>query len=75
MIDLDPTLTVALLDIAIGQAIPQIPPDGEDDDLGGSRNPTIAELWIAGTGRERRDLIAPPLPPGATLCQCNSALP
>src|SRR5680860_210665 len=33
VVGLDPTLTEELLDIAIGEPIPQIPPQGEDDDL------------------------------------------
>lgn len=32
-----------------------------------------AELWIAGTGRERRDLVAPPSPRGAILRRCDTA--
>ena len=33
VIDLDPTLTVQLLDIAVRESVPQIPPHGKDDDL------------------------------------------
>ncbi len=39
VIDLDPTLPQQFLDIAIGEALPQIPPQREDDDLGREPEP------------------------------------
>jgi hypothetical protein len=33
VIDLDPTLTEQLFDVAVEEALSQIPPHGEDDDL------------------------------------------
>ena len=39
---------------------------------GGNRNPRNAERSIAGIGTERRGLIPPPSPAGATVRQCNS---
>jgi hypothetical protein len=39
VVDLDPTLTEQLLDIAIREPISEIPPQGEDDDLGREPEP------------------------------------
>ena len=33
VVDLDPTLTEEFLDVSIGEPVPQIPAQGEDDDL------------------------------------------
>src|SRR6266542_5575183 len=45
VVDLDAPFGEELLDIAVGQAEPQVPPDGQGDDLG--REP------VAGEGRTR----------------------
>jgi hypothetical protein len=34
IVDLDPTLGEQLFDVAVGEAVPQVPAQGEDDDLG-----------------------------------------
>ena len=39
VVDLDPTLTEEVLDIAIRESVPQIPADREDDDLGREPEP------------------------------------
>jgi hypothetical protein len=46
VIDLDPALRQEFLDVPVGEAEPQVPPDGKGDDLG----------WkaVAGEGRARR---------------------
>lgn len=62
VIDLDPAFTEEFLDVAVGEPIPEIPADGEDDDLRREPDPTNAKRWIAGIGRKRRGLIPPPLP-------------
>ena len=41
VVDLDPTLTQQLFHIAIGEPIPQVPAQGEDDDL--RREPKTGE--------------------------------
>ncbi len=35
VVDLDPPLSEELLDVPVGQAEPQVPPDRQGDDLGG----------------------------------------
>jgi hypothetical protein len=40
VIDLDPTLGQQLLDIAIGEPVAEIPPQGENDDLGREPEPS-----------------------------------
>lgn len=57
VIGLNPKLTQKFVDILLGEALPQIRADGEDDDLGGDPNPTNADSRIAGIERERRVLI------------------
>jgi hypothetical protein len=39
VIDLDPALSEQLLNVSVGESLPQIPPDGEDDDLGREPEP------------------------------------
>jgi hypothetical protein len=67
VVDVDPTLTEQLLDIAIGQPIPQVPAHGEDDDLGREPETLEPQLGTTGIGRERRDLIPTRSPPTALV--------
>ena len=42
-VDLDTPLSQQLLEIPTGQSVPQVPPDGEKDDLGWEPEPVNAE--------------------------------
>jgi hypothetical protein len=73
VVDLDPTLRKELLDIAIRQAEPQIPPNREHDHFG--RKPEPNERRSRNRGYETSVGSAhPPLSPTDTVCtQRNSA--
>ncbi len=43
MVDLDTTLEEEFLDVAVGEVIPQVEPDGHHDPSGGNRNPANAD--------------------------------
>ena len=72
VVDLDLAFAEEFFDVSIGEPVSQVPPHGEDDDLGREPEPDKRRRLDHGTGRERRDLIPPPSPPRATWRQCNS---
>ena len=72
VIDLDPTLTEELLDVANDSPYRRYHRTARTMTSGGNRNPRNAERSIAGIGTERRGLIPTPSPAGATVRQCNS---
>ena len=52
VVDLDATLDEQLLDVAVGQAETQVPPDRQHDDIRRKRNP--AKVERAGIDRRER---------------------
>jgi len=43
VVGLDTTLKQQLLDITVGEVVPQVETDGDHDDVGGNRNPANAD--------------------------------
>jgi hypothetical protein len=54
VIHLDAPLSEEFLEIAIGEAVEQVPAHSEDDDLGREPEPLNAAFGTADTGRQRR---------------------
>ena len=50
VVDIDAALVEELLDVAVGQAEPQVPPHRQGDDLGREAEPGEGRAWDGGGG-------------------------